>query len=294
MALENRRLLFSLAHPDDESFGYAGTLARYTSQDVDVHLICATNGDVGTVSEELMEGFPSVAALRLWELACAARTLDLSKVHTFGYRDSGMQGSPDNEHPNALAAQDIDEVTRRVTHVIRQVRPQVVVTFDPDGGYGHPDHVAIHHATVRAFHAAGDATRYPEQLEAGLAPYQPQKLYYGTFSRKLMRFLVNIMPLFGADPTRMGRNKDMNYKEIVKNEWPIHARIGVGDYQDVVQQAWDCHASQQFTGGGLLTRVVSHILRSDDTYMRAHPPANGKLRESDLFEGVVFQETEVD
>lgn len=287
---EKRRLLYSLAHPDDESFGFAGSIAHYVGEGVETHLICATNGDVGSMDDEYMEGFSDVAARRMYELECAAEVLGLT-LHTFNYRDSGMQGSPDNEHPQSFVQQDIEEVVGRVVRVIREVRPQVIVTFDPEGGYRHPDHIAIHDATLGAFHLAGDATQYTDQIEAGLSAYQPQKLYYGTFSRKRLRWVVRFAPLVGIDPTRMGRNKDMDFKEIAKIQWPIHVRIPVQDYSDVVQKAWACHASQHLSSssGGILAWAFRRSTKYD-TYMRAHPPVTGRLRERDLFGGVKLSE----
>ncbi len=97
-----QRLLVAYAHPDDESFGNAGTILRYTSAGVAVHCACATRGESGTVEPEFLQSYPDVAALHTAELECAARTLGLSAVHLLGYRDSGMQGSEDNLNPAAL------------------------------------------------------------------------------------------------------------------------------------------------------------------------------------------------
>lgn len=291
MLLDNKRLLLSLAHPDDESFGFGGTVAHYAQQGVDVHLICATNGDVGTIDDKYMQGFDSVAERRLYELSCAAEVLGLT-LHTLGYRDSGMAGTPDNEHPRAFVQQEREEVVRRITKIIREVRSQVVLTFDPSGGYLHPDHIFIHEATVAAFKAAADPTRFPEQLEAGLRPYQPQKLYHSTNDLRLIRFFVRVAPLLGIDPTHMGRNKDMNIKAMAERTvGPTHAVVKTAKYRDVTERAWACHASQRFTpDGGVLQWAVRRMLRGDDRYTRMLPPANGSLHERDLFEGVVLDE----
>src|SRR5512136_1210059 len=147
-------MLVCLAHPDDETFGMGGTLALYARRGVQVHLVCATRGEVGEVDQELLQGFSSVGERRESELCCAADILGLAGVYFLDYRDSGMPGTPDNQHPNALAAQPIDEVASRLVNYIRRLKPQVMVTFDPIGGYRHPDHVAIHQATVRAFELA--------------------------------------------------------------------------------------------------------------------------------------------
>ena len=147
----HRRMLVSLAHPDDESFGMAGTIARYVNEGVEVSLICSTNGDAGVTDPKFLEDYDTMTELRLAELHCAAETLGFSKVYAFGYRDSGMEGAEDNQHPDSLYQADMDEVIGRIVKAIRETRPQVVVTFDPYGGYGHPDHIKMHKATTRAF-----------------------------------------------------------------------------------------------------------------------------------------------
>lgn len=278
-------LLAVFAHPDDESFGCGGTLARYAWSGVRVHLICATGGEEGLADPAHLEGYASLAERRRAELACAAQALGLASVTMLGYRDSGMPGSPANCHPEALAAQPLDAVAARITHAIRRLRPQVVITFDPIGGYRHPDHIAVHQATVAAFHAAGDPSRYPGDLPA----YAPQKLYFHTFSRRALRLIVRLMPLIGRDPRRFGRNQDIDLAALAEVEFPIHARIDVLPVLETRLAASACHVSQ---GGGdrrirLLTRIVS-LFGGYETFMRAYPPPPPGLRERDLFEGVRF------
>ncbi len=275
-------LLAVLAHPDDESFGLGGTLAYYAWCGVETHLICATGGEEGDVADEFLVGFHSKVERRRAELACAAQALGLHSLEMLDYRDSGMPGTPANSHSEALAAQPFDTVTARVTHAIRRLRPQVVITFDPIGGYRHPDHIAIQRATVAAFHAAGDPARYP----ADLPPFTPQKLYFQTFPRTLLRLVVRLMPLFGRDPQRFGRNGDVNLAELAVVDFPIHTRIDTITMRAARDAAVACHASQ---GGrpakGPLGRLFS-LLRSTDTYMRAYPEAAPGLHERDLFAGV--------
>src|SRR3990172_1020621 len=190
---DHKVILAVLAHPDDESFGMGGTLAYYSSQGVAVHLICATRGEAGTVDPEFLEKHPDIASLREEELRCAAKTLGLTSVTFLGYRDSGMAGSADNKHPNSLASAPLGQVTEKIVKGIRRLKPQIVLTFDPVGGYHHPDHIAIHKATVRAFHAAGDSEQFPGEGP----PYQPEKLYYHIFPRRGLRLIVNVFRLLG-------------------------------------------------------------------------------------------------
>ena len=276
-------LLAVLAHPDDESFGMGGTLALYARRGVAVHLICATRGEVGEVEAERLDGFDSLAELREGELRCAASKLGLAGVHFLDYRDSGMTGSVENRNPLALANAPIEEVAGKVVHFMRRLRPQVVLTFDPIGGYRHPDHVAIHEATQKAFKAAGDPQAYP----GNLPPYQPEKLYYHTMPRKIMRWAVRLMPLFGADPHHWGQNGDIDLVSVVQEDFPVHARI---DYEQVADRkvaASECHASQggaSFARGPL--RWAFRLAAGKDNFMRAYPSPEDGAVERDLFAGL--------
>lgn len=281
-ARAGRRLLAVLAHPDDESFGPGGTLALYARHGVEVHLACATRGEVGMVSEELLAGHADVGSLREHELRCAAGHLGLSGVHFLGYRDSGMPGSEDNRHPRALAAAPLDEVAAQVTNLIRRLRPQVVITFDPIGGYRHPDHIAIQRATLAAFEACGDPARYPDLWPA----YCSHKLYYHTFSRRFLRLAVRVMPFFGRDPRRFGRNGDIDLADIATQDFPLHAFIDFREVAEAKAQAAACHASQ---GGPPTSGLLGWFFRlagGNETFMRAYPPPTPGLHETDLFAGV--------
>jgi N-acetyl-1-D-myo-inositol-2-amino-2-deoxy-alpha-D-glucopyranoside deacetylase len=281
-----KKLLSVLAHPDDETFGMGGTLALYAKQGVKTYLVCATRGEAGSLDEDCLDGFSSVAERRESELRCAAGILGLTGVYFLGYRDSGMAGSPDNEHPQALAAQPLEQVAARIVRHIREIKPQVVVTFDPIGGYKHPDHIAIHKATVLAFKMAGERT-----FQNGLPPYQPQKLYYHTFPKTRFRFMVRLAPLLGMDPEHMGRNKDMNLAELVaEDDFPINARVNYRSVLKEKEAASACHESQ--LGGGFsrpgLVSTIMRLFGNRDNYMRAEPPpVNGRI-EKDLFDNVTI------
>src|SRR4029079_3421555 len=120
-----------------------------------------------------------LAEVRREELRRATAILGVSDQEFLGYRDSGMAGMPSNEHPDCFNKADMDEATMRLVRLVRAYRPQVLVSYNEHGGYGHPDHIMAHAITVAAFDAAGDPTRYPD---AG-APWTPLKLYYIGFRR---------------------------------------------------------------------------------------------------------------
>lgn len=282
MTAEKRVLLTVLAHPDDETFGTGGTLAHYASLGVEVHLICATRGEVGDVEPEMLEGFASVAELRESELRCAAETLGITRVHMLDYRDSGMQGSPDNHHPKALAAADINKVAGEIVQKIRELKPQVVITFDPIGGYLHPDHIAIQNAAVKAFYAAAD----PDQYKGEYPAYQSRKLYFHTFPHGFLRLSLFFLKLVGKDPHKFGKNGDIDLVPIAEANFPVNAKIDYRKVLDKRDRASACHASQ---GGARITGGVMKKLRKvfgiSDNYMRAYPPPDKHI-EKDLFEGI--------
>lgn len=279
-------LVMTGAHPDDESFGAGATLAHYVHQGVKVYYICGTRGEAGDVPPEMLERYSSIAQLRTFELECAAKELGLAEVIFLGYRDSGMEGSPDNQNPESLVAADLDEVAKIITAHLRRLKPQVIITSDPAGGYHHPDHIKIHHATLKAFNACNDPQQYPQSG----APYQPQKLYYNVFPQKWLKFTVKLWQFFGKDIHHFGKNGDIDLGEMLKDEFPVHTVLKLSK-QDVEtgNKASACHASQLGGGGPRrgLREFMNRIFGYKATYMRAYPEVKGKLKEKDLFEGVV-------
>lgn len=277
-------LIFFGAHPDDETFGVGGTLAHYASAGVRVYYVCATRGEVGSVAPEHQQGYATLGDKRWAELKCAARILGLADVIYLGYRDSGMPGSDDNKHPEALVAAPLVQVTGRVIKLIREIKPEVVITFDPIGGYRHPDHIAIHDATVKAFHAAGDPEQYPEVGPS----FQPQKLYFSVFSRGLLKVAVKLLPLFGQNPHRFGRNKDIDIASLAKMEFPVDAIVRLNRRTVKIRdKAVACYLSQADGGPPRISLfgLVNKLFGRRDLYMRAYPPGDG-YRETDLFQGV--------
>ena len=283
----SRRLLVAFAHPDDETFGPAGTITHYASRGVAVHYLCATRGEAGHVDPQLLAQYSSLADLRIKELKCAARHLGLAGVHLLDYRDSGMEGAQENQDPSSLYQAPMEQVVEKIARLIRQIRPQVLITFDRTGGYFHPDHVKMHQATTLAFEAAGNPQRFPWQLEQGLPAYGPQKLYYHTpFPRALLRLLVRVLPLFGHDPAALGHNNDIDLKRIAAEEQTVTTKIDVSSCFEASQQAAQCYASQNPGGGARIPGVVARWLLRFDRYSRAVPPYIDGQIERDLFAGI--------
>ncbi len=285
-------LLAVFAHPDDETFGPGGTLAKYASSGVEVHYACATKGEAGEAPAELLQNHPDVASLRATELECASRILGIKEVHFLGYRDSGMSGSEDNLHPQSLEQAPEPEVVGKIVALIRQIRPQVLITFDPHGGYGHPDHIKIHRTATEAFYAASDPERFPEQREQGLSRHRTGCLYYTAFPRRALRFWIFTLPLLGKDPSRWGANQDIDLRKIAEWSQKITARIEVRRFLPKKLEAAACHRSQTAPMRDFpLPNWLRAWLMGVENFTRVHPPAEGRFKvERDLFAGIRPQE----
>ncbi|MDQ3715592.1 MAG: N-acetyl-1-D-myo-inositol-2-amino-2-deoxy-alpha-D-glucopyranoside deacetylase [Actinomycetota bacterium] len=167
----HRRVLFVHAHPDDETINNGATMARYVSEGVGVTLLTCTLGEEGEVLVPELAGLAvgqadQLGGYRISELSRALGELGVTDSRFLGgagrWRDSGMMGTPANDHPRAFWRADPDEICAAVVQVIRDVRPQVLVTYDENGGYGHPDHIQAHRAAMAAFEAAADPEYRPD------------------------------------------------------------------------------------------------------------------------------------
>jgi N-acetyl-1-D-myo-inositol-2-amino-2-deoxy-alpha-D-glucopyranoside deacetylase len=178
-----RTLLVALAHPDDETFGVGGVMARAVAEGHRVVILCATRGEAGEIADPSLATPETLGEVRERELRNAARALGVEDVRFLGFRDSGMAGTPENAHPAALLNAKPDDVVGKLVRVIREVRPDVVVTFEPGGIYGHPDHITISQRASAAVTAAADASRWPDARPAHRVP----RLYYVALPKSVLR-----------------------------------------------------------------------------------------------------------
>jgi LmbE family N-acetylglucosaminyl deacetylase len=180
------------AHPDDETIGTGGTMARSVTAGRRVVLVTCTRGEMGEIVVKDMDtpdNHRRLGEIRAGELERAMHILGVTEWENLGYQDSDMMGRAGNRDPRSFWLADLDEAARRLVWLIRRYRPDVITTYNDFGGYGHPDHIRTHDVTVRAFPRAGDPAWYPEQLapehggtgpaadDGGLAPWTPSKLY---------------------------------------------------------------------------------------------------------------------
>jgi len=173
-------LLAVHAHPDDETISMGGTLARYSRAGHRVTVITCTGGEHGEIVVPEMatpENHARLAEIRAGELARALVRLGPVGSRMLGYTDSGMMGTPQNELAGSFWTADLDEAAGRLVRIVRELRPQVIASYNAFGGYGHPDHIRAAQIAVLAFERAGDPAWYPEQIAGGLRPWQPLKRY---------------------------------------------------------------------------------------------------------------------
>ena len=241
MKTQQRTLLGLYAHPDDEILSPGGTLAYYAQRGAHVGLVVATRGEAGEIQRPGTATPETLPQVRERETRCSADALGISDLIFLGYRDSGMVGTADNDHPDAFANAPADEVVCRLVAIIRRLRPHVILTFDPHGGYGHPDHVAIHRHAVAAFDAAGDPRRFPDQGD----PWRPRRLFYSVLPTALFRRMKERVAARGGDLS--GFDELIERRRQQQGDWPdayINAVVDVSDAIEAKWAAWRCHRTQ--------------------------------------------------
>ena len=273
------------AHPDDESNSTGGTLARYSAEGVRTVLITCTNGEFGDAPGHIKPGEDghdpdTVAQIRLRELEVATEELGVTHVEVLGYRDSGMAGWPQNDHPDAFHAQPDDVVVARLVALMEQYRPQVVVTYFGNSGYNHPDHLKAHDITRRAVE------------ESGI----PQKLYLiarpRSYRERMREIAVEYgieMPALPAPPTDAAAPDEPapSPRPFGVDDEMITTRIDASDYFTQKQAALAAHQSQ--LEGSFFLRFPDEAFPKVfgvETYIRELDTTGAPLPEDDLFAGL--------
>jgi N-acetyl-1-D-myo-inositol-2-amino-2-deoxy-alpha-D-glucopyranoside deacetylase len=285
ITMAHKRLLGAYAHPDDEQ-GVSGLMHKYASEGAEVTLVCATRGEAGEIAPGVNATTENLGQVREEELRCAAEKIGVTNVYFLGYRDSGMIGMSENDDPRCLWQANLFEVAEKLTRLIRRHKPQVLLTFDPNGGYGHPDHIKIHQAAIIAYFVAGDPRVYPEQIaREGLLPWTVSKLYWGAFPRSRFEGYAELAKRAGVD-------LNVPMQEFLKRAMPdevITTKIDVADFVDLKLSALSCHASQQ-NPNSIWGKIPQDLRREGlkvETLIRAEsriiPPPG---IETDLFVGI--------
>ena len=242
----DRRLLLVHAHPDDETINNGATMARYVTEGAQVTLLTCTLGEEGEILVPELEQLAAdqadqLGGYRIGELRAAMDALGVTDFRFLGgpgrYRDSGMMGTKANEHPRAFWNADLDEAIAHAVAVVREVRPQVVVTYDENGGYGHPDHIQAHRVAMGAVEAAADPAYRPDLGEA----WAVSKVYWVCVPQSVLQAGIDALAALGEE----------SFFE------------GVTDAADIPFAVEDDEVTAAVDGGAFVGRK--------DAAMRAHP-----------------------
>ncbi|MGB4862354.1 MAG: PIG-L family deacetylase [Tepidiformaceae bacterium] len=267
--MKNVRILATYGHPDDEG-QVTGTLAAFIARGAQVTLVCATRGEVGEISDPLLATPETLRYVRELELRAAMAQIGLADVRFLPFRDSGMAGTPENDDPACLHQQPPELVVEHLVRIIRELRPQVVFTWDPNGGYGHPDHIATHKHTVAAFDAAVDPAQYRDAGD----PWSPACLYWGAFTMKRFAGMFlelekrGLMP-DGIDPERRERFD----KAMAEPDAPVSNIVDVSEFIDAKRRAASMHRSQ-FGENSMMSRIPADLQATfygEERFFRARP-----------------------
>jgi len=273
-----RGLLAIFAHPDDETFGAGGTMALAAAAGVPTWIVCATDGDQGG-EEGARELDPE---LRRGELRCAMAALGVAEPIFLGYGDSGMEGWP--KPAGCLALADEAEVVSRLVAVIRELRPATIVTFDPGGIYGHPDHVTISARATESFRRAaadpgGPTTLYHQALSrSDLAGWGEMEAAWAV--------LRGEQPADRKEPTEDDLLQQRRFVELARPDEDVSTHVDVRAVLDRKLAAFACHASQVRADWSLAPREKLEAWLGRETFLRVEPPLPREERETAL-RGVV-------
>ena len=302
------------AHPDDETIGTGGTMAKSVAAGRRVILITGTRGEMGEIvvpDMDTPENHRDLGEIRAAELERAMRALAVTEWENLGYRDSDMMGRPANHDPRSFWRADLDEAAGRLVWMIRRFQPDVVTAYNDFGGYGHPDHIRVHDVTIRAYPRAGDPNWYPEQLapehggsgpsaaEGGLAPWSPSKLYEQAIPASVRNAMRERMEALGK-PNRWAPPPDATAEQLAEFE-AFQARMLVPDESittwvdisgDPLERKWNAmreHATQigedfVFMAVGLDAWRESW---SKEAFILRESTVETEKPEEDLFAGLV-------
>jgi LmbE family N-acetylglucosaminyl deacetylase len=276
-----KRVVAVLAHPDDE-FSVSGTLAGYARNGAHTALICVTRGEAGEISDPTLATAENLGAVREAELRCSCERIGIDELHLLDYCDSGMEGTPENDKATAFIQAEPDDVRLRLVRLYRSIKPHVVITFEPNGWYGHPDHVATSRHASESYRLAGDPAAFPE---AG-PPWQPMRLFHVVFLGSQFKPIADYAREHGLDVGDLG---DLNWEEPDPLADQITHEIDVSAFSSVKLAAAECHRTQ-FAPDHILRRVPRDALLASvavESFIQVDPvPEPAAEPQSDLFAGI--------
>ena len=260
------------AHPDDEAIGTGGILARYADEGVRTVLVTCTNGELGDAPDGVKPGDPGhdervVVPLRRRELEASCEVLGVSHLELLGYHDSGMQGWPQNDAPGSFWRTPVEEPAHRLADLMRTYEPQVVVTYDENGFYGHPDHIQANRITVAAV------------AESGI----PAKLYYTAVARSMLRGFRDVLAEAGIEgPAEVEENPDFGTPDELITTTIDCSAVAARKYASLA-----AHASQSDNIFFLqMGEELFSTLMGSESFVRALDSTDAPVPEDDLFAGL--------
>ncbi|RBY95975.1 N-acetyl-1-D-myo-inositol-2-amino-2-deoxy-alpha-D-glucopyranoside deacetylase [Blastococcus sp. TF02-8] len=290
----NRRLLLVHAHPDDESITTGATMARYAAEGAQVTLLTCTLGEEGEIlvpelAQLAADQADQLGGYRIAELRAAMAALGVTDIRFLGgaghYRDSGMIGTPANARARAFWNADLDAAAAHAVAVVRDVRPQVVVTYDPDGGYGHPDHIQAHRVAMRAVDLAADAGYRPDLGPA----WDVAKVYWCRLPRTAVRESDAALAAAGERVPFLP-SAAIEHAPFVVDDDEVTAVVDAADLTARKSAALAAHATQITVREGFfaLSNHLGQLVRGTEWFqlVRGVPAVDGSGRETDLFAGL--------
>ncbi len=270
------------AHPDDETINNGATMAQLVEDGVEVTLVTCTRGEEGEVLVPELAHLAShnqddLGSHRVIELANAMRELGVKDHRFLGeYRDSGMMGTPPNEQPNCFWKADVDEAAKKLAEIIDEIKPQVLVTYDEIGGYGHPDHIQTHRVAMRA---------------SEISNWKIQKIYWNIMPKSVVQQGMDAMKAQGSDFFGSENVDDLPF---VKDDSFVTTKIHAPKQVEKKMAAMKAHATQISLDGPFfaLSNNLGVQVFGDEYYTlvkgQKHPPFNAENLETDLFAGIVL------
>ena len=287
------KLLVVHAHPDDECSGTGGLLCKSAMAGHTTVLVNCTNGEMGEAKDpryplnprENLDDRKKLIDLRQREQAKAIKILNVSHFYDLGYRDSGMDGWDQNQEPGAFINADLNEVARRIVGVIRKHQPDVVVTYDGNGGYGHPDHIMTHRATIAAVKAA-ENPKY--ETDYAQKPWRVRKLYYTAWARSDMLRLWRTLKFFGRKTPL--DNPEIDVNKIGTPDGEITTRVDIRQFLRQKRKALYSHRSQMGVWGiktswWWVMGLAGRWFFSHESFVCARTDVEIPVPETDLFSG---------
>jgi LmbE family N-acetylglucosaminyl deacetylase len=284
MTTKQQCLMLVHAHPDDEVFSTGGVIAKYADAGGRVVLVYGTSGEAGETHDPDLDPQDAIARMgeiRQEEARKACAVLGTSDVYFLGYRDSGMKDTEDNKNPAAFMNAPLDEAVGRLLTIMSDTRPDVVITYDESGGYGHPDHVMTHRVAVAAFERARRES------------WGPKKLYFSARSREGFRRYADALKQWNLKIPWL--REDFNFDEYGVPDAEITAHIDISAYAPLKKQALAVHRTQIPAGHFYLSIPDDALSQVSgvEYFVRVYPPHRTGEREDDLFAEVLAEDEAV-